>query len=110
VTQASSRAKSRPELSPLRVALDLGPDRLVRGPGEGGEAGADVVGVGRAEIRVEDHRMSVVFAGACPIAEGVVGVAEAGVGAGLQVPGAGAGGDGEGVGVVVMASAGRPAA
>ena len=67
---------------------------------EGGEVGADLVGFGQAEVGVEGQGVLVVLAGEGGVAEGAVGVAEAGVGAGLLVAVADVGGDGVGGGVV----------
>src|SRR2546423_2136994 len=60
-----------------------------------GQLSADPVGVGPAEIGVDSQRLLVVHAGAGPVAERTVRVAEAGMGAGLLVAVTGVGGDGE---------------
>jgi hypothetical protein len=62
--------------------------------------GADLVGFGHAQVGVEGEGVLVVVAGAGRVGQGVVRVAEAGVGTGLLVPVAEVGGDGEGGGVV----------
>src|SRR2546429_10030546 len=71
-------------------------DRVV----DGGEVGADLVGLGCAEVGVEGQGLLVVVARAGEIVEAAVGAAEAGVGTGLLVAVADVGGDGEGGGVV----------
>src|SRR5262245_61526388 len=67
---------------------------------DGGEEAADLVGLRCAEIGVQGQSELVVLARTGGVAEGVVGVAEAGVGAGLLVGVGGVGGDREGGGVV----------
>src|SRR5947209_9213558 len=75
---------------------------------DGGEVDADLVGVGHAEVGEEGDGVLVVLAGAGGVAEGVVGVAEAGVGAGLLIVVADVDGDGEGGGVVGDGVGGAP--
>ncbi|GAA0929084.1 hypothetical protein Vau01_107240 [Virgisporangium aurantiacum] len=68
---------------------------------KGGEEGSNSVGFGQVKVCVEGQGVLVVMAGESVVAEGVVGVAEAGVGAGPLVPVAVVGGGGvvgEGVG------------
>src|SRR3954451_16219983 len=67
---------------------------------QGCEVGTDLVGLGSAEVGVKGHGLLVVLVGPGTVADGVVGVAEAGVGAGHLVPAANFGGEGEGGGVM----------
>ncbi len=67
---------------------------------EGGEVGADVIGVGDVEVGEQGAGLVPVVAGLVVNAGGVVGVAEAVVGAGLFVAVADLGGQGERGGVL----------